>query len=88
LTGSTSTLKGTNPGCAPVTQRSPPVRLVECGYATSGTDLSAPGDSLGLVDGPGSNSRKGRMGKGNRASELNCGVSATLELNQPLCNAW
>jgi hypothetical protein len=61
---------------------------VECGYATSGTDLSAPGDSLGLVDGPGFNSRKGRMGKGNRASELNCGVSATLELNQPLCDAW
>ena len=26
--------------------------------------------------------------EGNRASELNCGVSATLELNQPLCDTW
>ena len=38
---------------------------------SSGTGLNAPGDSLGLVDGPGSNPHKGRMGKGNRASELN-----------------
>ena len=38
----------------------------------------------GLLTVQGLTRAKAEWGKGNRASELNCGVSATLELNSPL----